>query len=506
MRFAIALTAIFHFSALLTTAVMVGPARAEDGQDWANLIDADSFGRWTNTGKRDFFKLGGDGTLSGSGGISYLISPNAYADFELTGRMKVSQNGNGGIFFGVPAGSNLDRPRGYEVQLYIGGDGPGTGSILLDGKPIKSVGGFHVPDRWYSFRIRHQGRLLLVKIDDKEVHNLDDAEHRSGHIALQSYSQRGEVHYADLKIRDLSPRSPGVDTAAAGADAKLEVAKGAPETGSAMRTWTDHTGTRTIQAEFLSSDKQKVKLRLDNGKNLTVRIDQLSDSDQQFVRDAIAASQSPKPATGKPTTPSASSVGDTPAGKEKKVAAKATFAVRGVKPGMTDGEALRIIKSHGSPILQIRRDDSLQVEIGRKLGKPEYNLTYVDEIVTRDGLHVRFCEDLPKRPGIGICYEIQYNKEHDKVARLNPEAAARQLREALVIRYGEPSEEDSRWAKWVSEAGTDNETSLGATWNTSGYGIGVSANIFQLRSNKGAELLRDQALKNLPVPKVELDF
>jgi len=249
-----------------------------------------------------------------------------------------------------------------------------------------------------------------------------------------------------------------------------------------------------------------VKLRLDNGKNLTVRIDQLSDLDRQFVRDALAAGQSPKPASGKVTTPSAVRVGDTPAGEKNKVAAKAPFAVRDIKPGMTDGEVLRIIKAHGSPIHQIHRRDSLLVEIARKLGKPRYELTYVNQIRTRDGLDVRLCEDLPKRPGIGVCYDIRYNKEHDKVARLNPEAAELQLRKALVNRYGEPSEENGRWAKWVSEAGTDNETSLGAAWSTSGYGIGVSANIFQLRSNKGAELLRDQALKNLPVPKVELDF
>jgi hypothetical protein len=309
-----------------------------------------------------------------------------------------------------------------------------------------------------------------------------------------------------LKIRDLSPGNPGVQTAAAGADAKLEVGKGVPEPARAMRTWTDHTRTRTIQAEYLSADKQKVKLRLDNGKNLTVRIDQLSDSDRQFVRDALAARQSPKPATGKATTPSADSVDDTSAGEKNKIAAKSPFAVRDIKPGMTDGEVLRIIKAHRSPIHQIHRSDSLLVEIARKLGKPRYELTYVNQIRTRDGLDVRLCEDLPKRPGIGICYDIRYHKEHDKVARLNPEAAERQLRQALVNRYGKPSEEDIRWAKWISEAGTDNETSLGATWNTSGYGIGLSANIFQLRSNKGAELLRDQALKNLPVPKVELDF
>ncbi len=60
-----------------------------------------------------------------------------------------------------------------------------------------------------------------------------------------------------------------------------------------MRTWTDHTGTRTIEAEYIHGDENHVRLLLKNGKKLTVRISQLSAGDQQFVREIMA---------GKPTT------------------------------------------------------------------------------------------------------------------------------------------------------------------------------------------------------------
>jgi hypothetical protein len=56
------------------------------------------------------------------------------------------------------------------------------------------------------------------------------------------------------------------------------------EAGSEMRTWTDHTGKRTIQAEYLSGDEQSVQIRLPNGKVMTSRLEWFSQQDQEFVR------------------------------------------------------------------------------------------------------------------------------------------------------------------------------------------------------------------------------
>jgi hypothetical protein len=129
-----------------------------------------------------------------------------YSDFELTGRMKVSGRGNGGVFFGVPHGMKLNSPRGYEVQLYVRkpGEKNGTGSIWQDGRPKVSLAGrYEVPDRWYSFAIHCQGSSILVKIDDQTVFEEAGARSGGGHLALQCYEKNGEVHYSDLKIREL---------------------------------------------------------------------------------------------------------------------------------------------------------------------------------------------------------------------------------------------------------------------------------------------------------------
>jgi hypothetical protein len=145
--------------------------------------------------------------MRGAGGRTYLVSPHAYTNYELTGRMKVSSRGNGGVFFDVPRGMNADRPRGYEVQLYVRrpGDNNGTGSIWDNGRLTRPLAGrFEVPDRWYSLYIRCQGPFILVKINDQAIFEREDNTRGGGHVALQCYEATGEVHYADLKVRVLS--------------------------------------------------------------------------------------------------------------------------------------------------------------------------------------------------------------------------------------------------------------------------------------------------------------
>lgn len=198
--------------------------------------------------------------------------------------------------------------------------------------------------------------------------------------------------------------------------------------------------------------------------------------------------------------------------KTEIAAKKAPLSVMGIHAGMTDQHVLAIIKARGLPILQIRRSDSLLVEISRKLGLPKRELTYVSAIVTRSdntlpSLTVDFCENLPDRPGIGVCCQIEYVKKLDKVARLNPTAVAQQFRDALVKRYGEPSHVyEGNGAEWGAEMEPGTGDRLNAGWSSTDYGITLYASSVQERSREGAEFLRDQMLKNLPVPKLDFDF
>jgi thiol-disulfide isomerase/thioredoxin len=51
------------------------------------------------------------------------------------------------------------------------------------------------------------------------------------------------------------------------------------------RTWTDSTGKHKIEAELLSTKGGKVRLRRDDGKEITIALDRLSEEDQAFVKE-----------------------------------------------------------------------------------------------------------------------------------------------------------------------------------------------------------------------------
>jgi hypothetical protein len=245
-----------------------------------------------------------------------------------------------------------------------------------------------------------------------------------------------------------------------------------------LRTWTDSTGTRTIQAEYLGSSKQQVTLRLENGKKLTLRINQLSDSDQQFVREASEAKRSPKPAVGKATTTAASIVSDIPAANEKNLAAKAPFALCDIQIGMTDREVARVFKRKELQVSEkdVEYDDSAmnkfagarkqqfvtqvkayRVDVAatptpvpsgfresRLFPKPPSH-----PVVTR--IEVGFKEDLPDRPGVGVCTSVDYSKQLEGNPNLGP--LAQQAIDDLIARHGRVNKETTSYVIFGDENG-----------------------------------------------------
>ena len=70
---------------------------------------------------------------------------------------------------------------------------------------------------------------------------------------------------------------------------------------SEFRTWTDRTGNKTIEAELLQGDEQRVQLRLQTGKVITSRLGLFSERDQEFVRKSLASSNSLENTKTKPS-------------------------------------------------------------------------------------------------------------------------------------------------------------------------------------------------------------
>ncbi|MGA2256982.1 MAG: SHD1 domain-containing protein, partial [Thermoguttaceae bacterium] len=60
------------------------------------------------------------------------------------------------------------------------------------------------------------------------------------------------------------------------------------------RTWTDSTGKYTIQAEFVEFKDGKVRLRKENGKEVRIPIEKLSDADRELVQQQSQGKPAPE--------------------------------------------------------------------------------------------------------------------------------------------------------------------------------------------------------------------
>lgn len=70
------------------------------------------------------------------------------------------------------------------------------------------------------------------------------------------------------------------------------------------RTWTDTSGTYKVEADFQELADGKVRLKKDNGTNITIPLSKLSQADQDFVKQTVevasAPAAAPTPAADRP--------------------------------------------------------------------------------------------------------------------------------------------------------------------------------------------------------------
>jgi hypothetical protein len=206
---------------------------------------------------------------------------------------------------------------------------------------------------------------------------------------------------------------------------------------SETRVWTDRTGKHTVQAELLQVKGQIVALRLPNGKELSVRMEQLSNADRQFVQNALAAN---KPA-------GAAAVEKIPSDAGAALAAQADepkqdFAVFDIKLGMTDREVARVLQRKG-----IRPAD---VGIGEDKTRGIKSIRVASHITSRSGsssrnlytdLEVDFAEDLPARPGNWVCIRVNYSKDFVDYNGVDLSPIWSKVRADVIQRFGPPSKE-----------------------------------------------------------------
>lgn len=191
--------------AALVTVAMIGlssmapgsPAAAQDG--WTTLFDGTTLTGWNRLGDANWQIV--DGAVQATrGAASFLVTPNAYGDFQLTLEVWASPDANSGVFIRCQDPKNIAATNAYEVNIFDTRPDPTyrTGSIVDVAKPMVNI---DAGGRWNTFDITARGTKLTVIMNGQKTVEVDHKAFARGPIALQYGA--GTVRFRNVRIRTL---------------------------------------------------------------------------------------------------------------------------------------------------------------------------------------------------------------------------------------------------------------------------------------------------------------
>ena len=177
------------------------------GGGWVNLIDG-------NKGLENFNRIGEanwraeDGAIvadKGAGG--FLVTKNAYKDFQIRAEFWADHTTNSGIFLRAANPTKIEAVSSYEVNIFDQRPDPvyGTGAIVDVAKvvPMPKAGG-----RWNTYEITAKGSQLTVVFNGVQTVNVQDSKFSQGPFALQyalgaKNIPGGAIKWRKVQIREL---------------------------------------------------------------------------------------------------------------------------------------------------------------------------------------------------------------------------------------------------------------------------------------------------------------
>jgi len=192
---------IIGLLAAATLGCATRPASDADA-GWITLVDGTSnLNAWTRVGEANWRLQ--DGVLQADLGgkePGYLVTRQAYGDFQIRAEFWVDSQTNSGIFIRCENPQSISSKTGYEVNIWDTRPDPtyGTGAIVDVAKvvPMPRAGG-----QWNTYEITARGPQLTVVLNGVQTANARDARHARGHVALQYGS--GIVKFRKVQIRPL---------------------------------------------------------------------------------------------------------------------------------------------------------------------------------------------------------------------------------------------------------------------------------------------------------------
>jgi len=202
---------------LLTILIALAPALCAEGRDWVTLYNGKDLTGWQTTGNWLPQK---DGSLlikprKGEKGwqrySAYLWSKKKYKDFVLHVEYKYPPKGNSGVHFRV---GDLKNPvnTGIEAQV-LDSYGKKKMGHHDHGGIIRTVGASKNMSKkageWNTMILTCKGHHLKVQLNGEQIVDihLDKTPMKDrpleGHIGLQDHGEPNNLHFRNIKIKEL---------------------------------------------------------------------------------------------------------------------------------------------------------------------------------------------------------------------------------------------------------------------------------------------------------------
>ena len=172
--------------AMLVIAVsFAGCSHTRGDAGWTTLVGGpDSLQNWDRVGDANWRMEDGMVVADKASVASYLVSKNAYKDFQIRAEFWADHTTNSGIFLRLSEPKKVTATNSYEVNIYDQRPDPnyGTGAIVDFAKvsPMPKAGG-----KWNTFLITAKGTNLIVELNGIQTVNIQDSTFASGPFALQ---------------------------------------------------------------------------------------------------------------------------------------------------------------------------------------------------------------------------------------------------------------------------------------------------------------------------------
>jgi Domain of Unknown Function (DUF1080) len=178
---------------------------------WITLFDGKSLDNFNKVGDANWRIE--DGTIVADKGDGFLVSKNAYTDYQIRAEFWVDSDANSGIFIRCTDPDKIGSVNAYEVNIWDTRPDPsyGTGAIVGVGKvdPMPKAAG-----KWNVYEITAKGSTFTVTLNgQKTVDGAQDAKFATGRIALQHgggvkddkgvVNDHGVVKFRKVEIRPL---------------------------------------------------------------------------------------------------------------------------------------------------------------------------------------------------------------------------------------------------------------------------------------------------------------